>query len=145
MAAGNFTLYDNAKLLLWNGGLNMASDTLTAALLTSAYTPSAAHSTWGDVSTNEVAAGGDYTQKAVTGQSVTGGAGTVTVDTADISFGSAVTITAKYLVLVKGTAGALTAGSVLVGYCDLNTGGGTVSSTAAAFSVATPTGLYTGT
>lgn len=142
MSAGNFTLYDNAKLLLLNGGLNMASDTLAAVLLTSSYTPSAAHSTFADVSTDEVA-DADYDQQAVAGESVTGSGGTVTVDTGDISFGSAVTITAKYLVLVKGTAGALTGTEKLIGYCDLNSGGGSVSSTAAGFSVNTPNGLFT--
>lgn len=60
MSAGNFTLYNNAKLQLFNGGLNMASDTLTAALLTASYTPSGTHSTWADVSADEVASGGDY-------------------------------------------------------------------------------------
>lgn len=145
MSAGNFTLYNNAKLLLFNGGLNMAGDTITAALLTSSYTPSAAHSTWADVSATEVAAGGDYAQQALSGESVSGASGTVTVDSGDISFGTNVTITAKYLVLVKGTAGSLTAASELIGYCDLNTGGGSVSSTAGGFAVNTPNGLFTAT
>lgn len=144
MSAGNFTLYNNAKLLRANGGLNMASDALVAVLLTSAYTPSAAHATFADISADEVT-DTDYAQQAVTGQSVTDGAGTVTTDTGDVSFGSAVTITAKYFVLVKGTAGALTAASELVGYCDLDTGGGSISSTAGPFGVNTPNGLFTET
>lgn len=142
MAAGNFTLYDNAKLLLLNGGLNMASAGITAVLLGSGYTPSAAHSAWSDVSANEIADSG-YAEQAVSGQTVTLASGTVTVDSGDISFGTNVTLTAKYLVLVQGTAGSLTAASKLIGYCDLNTGGGTVSSTAGAFSVNTPNGLFT--
>lgn len=142
MAAGNFTLYNNAKLLLLNGGLNMASATITAALLSSSYTPSATHAAWSDVSAQQITDSG-YAQQAVTGQTVTGSSGTVTVDSGDISFGSNVTLTAKYLVLVAGTAGSLTSTSQLIGYCDLNTGGGTVSSTAGAFSVNTPNGLFT--
>lgn len=142
MSAGNFTLYDNAKLLLLNGGLNMASATVTAVLLGSGYTPSAAHSAWSDVSANEIADSG-YVEQAVSGQTVTLASGTVTVDSADISFGSSVTLTAKYLALVLGTAGSLVSTSKLIGYCDLNTGGGTVSSTAGAFSVNTPSGLFT--
>lgn len=67
------------------------------------------------------------------------------MDCGDISFGASVTISAKYLVLVKGTAGSLTAGSVLVGYCDLDTSGGSVSSTASQFAVNTPNGLFTAT
>lgn len=142
MAAGNFTLYNNAKLLLNNGGLNMASDGIAAVLLGSGYTPSAAHSTFADISAQEIS-DADYAQKAVTGQTVTGAGGTVTADCADISFGASVTITAKYLALVKGTAGSLVSTDKLVGYCDLNSSGGTVSSTSGAFSVNTPSGLYT--
>lgn len=144
MAAGNFTLYDNAKLLLLNGGLDMSSATLAATLLGSGYTPSAAHDTWSDVSSNEITDSG-YSEQAVSGQTVTLASGTVTVDSADISFGSSVTLTAKYLVLVLGTAGSLAGTDKLVGYCDLNSSGGTVSSTAGAFSVNTPNGLFTAT
>lgn len=143
MAAGNFTLYDNAKLLLMNGGLNMASDTIAAVLLTDEYTPDAAHDTFSDVSASEVA-DTDYAEKAVTGENVALASGAVTVDVDDISFGSEVTITAKYLVLVLGTAGSLAGTDKLIGYCDLNTtAGGSVSSTDGDFSVNTPNGLFT--
>jgi len=142
MAAGNFTLYDNAKLLLLNGGLNMSSATITAVLLGAGYTPSAAHDTWSDASAQEIADSG-YAEQAVSGQTVTLASGTVTVDSGDISFGTNVTLTAKYLALVLGTAGSLAGTDKLIGYCDLNTGGGTVSSTAGAFSVNTPNGLFT--
>lgn len=142
MAAGNFTLYNAAKLALFSGTLNMLSDTITAVLLKSSYTPSAAHATFADVSAQEVT-DADYAKKAVSGQTVTGGSGTVTVDTADISFGATVTITAKYLALVKGAAGSITGSSPLIGYCDLNSSGGTVSSTSGAFAVNTPSGLFT--
>jgi len=142
MAAGNFTLYDNAKLLLLNGSLNMASATITAVLLGAGYTPAASHSTWADVSANEIADSG-YVEQAVSGQTVTLASGTVTVDSADISFGTSVTLTAKYLALVLGTAGSRSSTDKLIGYCDLNSGGGTVSSSAGAFSVNTPNGLFT--
>lgn len=142
MSAGNFTLYDSAKLLLLNGGLNMSSDTITAALLTDSYTPSGTHDTWSDVSADEVT-DSDYAEKALASESVTGSSGTVTVDSGDISFGSSVTITAKYLVLVLGTAGSLASTDKLIGYCDLSSGGGSVSSTAGNFSVDTPNGLFT--
>ena len=144
MTVGNFTLYNSAKLGLFNGDLDLGSDTIAVALLGAGYTPSAAHSTWADVSTQEIT-DGDYAEKALTGQSVTGGSGTVTVDSGDVSFGSTVTITAKYVVFVKGTAGSLTGTDKLVGYCDLdNTSTSTtVSSTSGAFSVNTPSGLFT--
>jgi hypothetical protein len=144
MAAGNFTLYNNAKLLLLNGTLNMASAAVTAALVTSTYTPAATDTNWSAASANEVT-GGNYVEQALASETVTQASGTVTVDCADIAFGSNTTITAKYLVLIAGTAGSLTGTSQLIGYCDLNTGGGSVSSTAGAFTVQTPTGLFTAT
>ena len=69
----------------------------------------------------------------------------MTWDSGDVSFGSAVTITAKYAVIVKGTAGSLASTDKLVGYVDLDTTSGstTVSSTNGTFSVNTPSGLFT--
>lgn len=144
MSVGNFTLYGSAKLALLNGGLDLATNAIACALLGSGYTPSAAHDTWSDVSANEIADAG-YAEKVLSGQTVSGSSGTVTVDSGDISFGAAVTLTAKYIVFVKGTAGSLVAGNTLVGYCDLNTASGTatVSSTNGTFAVNTPSGLFT--
>lgn len=144
MATSAFTFYDSGKLAVLNGSVKLGTDSLVMALATATYTPSAAHSTWADVSANEVA-DTDYAEKAITGAAVTIASGTVTFDSDDISFGTAVSITAKYAILVKGTAGSLVAGDAIIGYVDLNSGGGSVSSTNSTFSVNTPSGYFTAT
>lgn len=142
MAAGNFTLFNQGRLAALNGSIVLGTDAIAVALLTSAYTPDALHDTWADVSANECA-DVDYAQQALATQTITEAAGVVTYDSADVSFGSAVSITAKYAVFIKGTAGALVGTEPLLGYVDLDTGGGSVSSTNSTFSVNTPSGILT--
>lgn len=141
MAAGNFTFYNNSKLVLLNGTVDPVNDNIVVALLTSSYTPSASHSTWSDVSSNECA-DEDYAQKTLTSASYSESAGVVTYDAADTSFGDPVSITAKYAVYAKGTTGSLTGTDVIIGYVDLNSGGGSASSTSSVFSVNSPNGLF---
>jgi hypothetical protein len=54
MATGNFTLYDATKLNMVNGTINLGSDTFAMALLQPGYTPSASHTTWADVSAQQI-------------------------------------------------------------------------------------------
>lgn len=144
MAAGNFTLYDAAKLAILNGGIDLDTDNIAVALATSSYIPAAAHDTWADVSATECA-DVDYAQKTLGSAALTLASGAVTFDSADVSFGTTVDITAKYAVLVKGTTGALVGTELLVGYIDLKPGGGSASSTNSIFSVNTPNGLFIAT
>ena len=137
MAAGNFTPYYSAKTDILSGVHNLSSETIVAVLLGAGYTPSTAHSTWADVSAQELATGGGYTQGgvALTGESVSlSGAVASWIATGQPSWSSA-TITAKYCVLVKRVGGALASTDRLIGYVDLNSGGTTVSSTNGTFSV----------
>lgn len=141
MPAGNFTLYNSAKLNAMKQTLEGA--TLAMALLKPGYTPSATHSTWADVSAQEIT-DTDYEQQAVANGAFTEASGTVTFDTDDVSFGTDVSITAKYAVIVLGTAGSLQTTDKLVGYLDLNTtdGTSTASSTNGNFEVQTPNGIF---
>lgn len=89
--------------------INLKTDTIKLALLTSAYTPNDEHDFFDDVSANEVAASGTYsaggaTLTVTTSQDNTDNEGVF--DAADVSFTSA-TITARYAVVYKstGTAG----------------------------------------
>ena len=89
-----------------DGSIDLDTDTIKLALLTSSYTPSADnHDFYDDVSANEIAATGTYSA----------GGGTLTVslsqdntddegvfDATDISFTSA-TISARYAVIYKST------------------------------------------
>ena len=53
------------------GGVDLDTDTLKIALVTSAYTPSLAHTQWADVSANEVSSGSGYTTGGITLSGVT--------------------------------------------------------------------------
>lgn len=83
-----------------------STDTFKLALVTSAYTPSTAHTQWADVSTHEVAAGSGYTTGGVTltNNTITN----VGFFTDDLLF-SSLTKTFRYGVIYKvGTANGLT-------------------------------------
>ena len=138
MAAGNWIVYGPALEAIHKGTIDLDTDTFRMVLVTSSYTPAQnTDDAWSDISANEVAAGGGYSThgKLVT-QSVTRSSNVVTFDCDDQSWAAA-TITAKYAVLVKdaNADGSLAAGDVPLAYCDLESGGGSLSSTAAAFSV----------
>ncbi|MBK8184829.1 MAG: hypothetical protein IPK63_18880 [Candidatus Competibacteraceae bacterium] len=59
--ASTITAYDTFWKLVTTGGIDLDTDTLKLALVTSSYTPSTAHDEWADVSANEVATGAGYT------------------------------------------------------------------------------------
>ena len=55
------TKYDHLWSLFVRGGINLSSDTIKIALVTSSYTPSISHTAWADASANEVTSGNGYT------------------------------------------------------------------------------------
>jgi hypothetical protein len=147
MAAGSFVLYDSAKEAIIDSTFNLetAGDTIVAALVLSGYTPASTHSTWNDA-VAQVVLDGDYAPQVVAGQAVTEAGGTVTFDANDVSFGDPVTITAKYIILIKRVGGTLATSDPLIGYMNLDTGGGSVSSTNAQFQVNwNASGIFTST
>lgn len=139
MAAGSWTFYNDGKLRLQNNAYNFVSDTIKCILATSSYTPDAeAHSVLADI-TNEVS-GGNYARITLASKSITRSGGTVTVTSANIQQASNSTITAKYAILYDDTH----ASDGLIAYVDLNTGGGSVSSTASSFDIViSGSGLWT--
>lgn len=146
MAVGNFTLYNTGKEALLTDNANQitwASDTIVAVLLGAGYTPAATHSTWADVSAQHVT-GTNYAPVALTNKTSTRSGGTILWDCDDINFGSNVTVTAKYVAIVKRAGGALTGTDQIIGYCDLDNASGTatVSSTNSTFQVNTTNGLF---
>jgi hypothetical protein len=146
MAVGNFTLYNTGKEALLTDNANQvdwANDTIVAVLLGNGYTPLLTHSTYADISA-QITTSPDYNPVVVTSKTSARSGGTILWDCANISYGDPVTITAKYVVIVKRTGGALTGTDQLIGYCDLdNTNGtATVSSTNAVFAVNTTNGLF---
>ena len=138
MAAGNFILYSNALEGISDGTIDLDSDTFRMVLVTSSYTPAQnTDAAWSTISTNEVANGSGYTThgKALT-TGVTRSSNVVTFDVDDQTWSSS-SITAKYAVIVKDADanGSLAAGDVPLAYVDLDSGGGSLSSTNADFTV----------
>ena len=129
MAAGSWTFYNDFKEHLAKADVDMNGDTFKVLLTTSSYTPAATHSTVSDI-TNQVT-DSDYSQQTLANITVNETGGTVTFDADNISFGSAVSITAKYAVIYDDTH----ASDALMCYVDLDTGGGSVSSTNSTFQI----------
>ena len=83
--------------------------------------------------TNEVT-DSDYAEQTLASVTWTKSGSTTTLDAADESFGDPVTITAKYAVIYDDTVASPVI-DPLVCYVDLDTGGGSVSSTASSFDI----------
>jgi len=115
--AASITAYDGLWKLLLTGGIDLDTDTIKVALVTSGYTPSTAHDEWADVSANEVSNGSGYTTggKTLTTPTATNS----TVDYDDVTWTS-LTKTFRYAVIYKsGSGGGLT--NPLIAYILLDT------------------------
>jgi len=142
MATGTFTFYNSGKLNSLNGQIDADTDTLVMILLAGTYTPDvAAHTTYSDVSGDEIT-DADYAPQTISNAAFSESAGVVTFDSDDVSFGTSVSITAKYAAVVKRASTSLASGDLLLGYVNLDTGGGSVSSTNDDFKVNAPNGYY---
>ena len=96
MAAGSYQIYNNAKLLIANNGIDLDGDTFIALMTTNAFTPSVSGQTTLSQVTNELT-DSDYARQTLTSVTVTESGGTVKIDSANIVFGTNVTIqNAKY-------------------------------------------------
>jgi hypothetical protein len=145
MAAGIWNVYGAAIEAIARNTLDLdASGTpkFRMTLVTASYTPVVdQHALWSSVSANEVANGGGYTTHgklltAVVDRTGSPDAGVITFDVNDQSWTTS-TITAKYAVIVSdaNNDGTLAAGDLLLCYCDLETGGGSVSTTNGTFAI----------
>lgn len=88
MAAGNWIMYDNAKLEIAKGTIDLDSHTFKVLLTSNSYTPSrSAHTVKADV-TNELSTANGYTAGGATlgSVTVTNSSGTTTFDAADASW-----------------------------------------------------------
>lgn len=125
-------IYNSFKRDIANGGIDLDTDTIKCALVTSSYTPDQdAHDNFDDV-TNEVSGTG-YTAGGATLASVTMTADNTgnkgVFDAADVSWATS-TITARAAVLYKSTGTAST--SKLIAYIDF---GSNIVSTGGTFTI----------
>lgn len=136
MAVGTFTLTNQGKLNWLKGNIDPDGDTLVGVLVDNAHTPSVVNDdVYSDVSGNECS-DGDYSPQVLTGVSLTESSGTIKLDANIVSYGDPVTISARYIYIIRRAGASLVAGDLILGYMDLNDGGSSnVASVAAVFSV----------
>lgn len=123
MTVGAFTIVDAGLLATQNGNIVPGTDAMYAVLILHAHgAPDVANeATYADISADETA-DGDYAAQDVV-LSVTEAAGVVKVDMAQVDFGAAVSISARYFYVLKGAEGAPVGGDLILGFMDLNDGG----------------------
>lgn len=111
--------YDNGKLGLANCSIDWANDAnFAAVLLGDSYTPDlSTHSTYGDL-TDEIT-DTDYSPVAVANRAVTlEGDGSISYTSDPVSFGTDVSISARYMVFVNGDPSNLQAGDAILSLHD---------------------------
>lgn len=149
MPAGAWKVYGAALEAVNKGTLDLDTNTFRMVLVTSSHTPNqATHSTWADASANEVANGNGYaTHGKLLTCTVTRSSLVVTFDCDDQSWTSS-TITAKYAMIVKDADanGSLASTDSLLCFCDLETGGGSISTTSGTLQITiNASGVFTAT
>lgn len=130
MTVSSFARYARAKANIDKGLMALDTDNFSVVLLTSSHTPDlASHETYADISGNEVASGGGYTTGGEdVGAMIDSLVGTAVqwTPSADAVWTGA-TFVCKYAVVVHRAGGSLVSGDLLLGYCDLNEGAGSIS------------------
>jgi hypothetical protein len=131
MAVGPFLSHDTGFKSLLGAG-DWVNDAYYAVLATTSESPDrATQIDYADI-LNECA-DGDYDQVALTSKAVALNSTNVRFTCAKIDFGSTVSITARYLYILKGTAASPAGTDEIIGHIDLD-GAGNVSSVSAEFS-----------
>lgn len=148
MPAGSWKVYGAALEAVNKGTIDLDTNTFRMVLCTSSYTPNqSTHSTWADASAAEVSGTGYTASGKLLTCTVTRSSLVVTFDCDDQSWTTS-TITAKYAIIVKdaATTGTIASTDALVAYVDLETGGGSVSTTAGTFAITiNASGVFTAT
>ena len=137
MPAGAWKVYGTAVEKIGRNTLDLDAGQYRMVLLTSAYTPNQnTHSTFADISAAQVTGTGYTANGKLITQAVSRSSLVTTFDCDDQSWTSS-TITAKYAAIVRdvNSDGTIASTDDLLCYCDLETGGGSLSTTAAAFTV----------
>lgn len=141
MATGSFQLYNEGKRRIISGETSLGTATLTMVLLGAGYSPDTVnHTQFADVSGTEIT-DADYARQTLSGVAITRSAGTVLFNANNVSFGTAVSIEAKYAAVIAGTGAT---DDPLICYVDLATEGAsaTLRSIASQFEVRLPNGVF---
>lgn len=147
MAAGPFTVFGAAKEAVAKGLIDFDTDNFSVFLVTSAWTPSVnVDDTYSDLSANEVPNGSGYTTGGIdlAALAVSRASGVVTIDETTNPAWTSASFTCKYAVIAKRAGGSLTGTDLLVGYVDLDNGGGSITVTAGTLTITwNASGLFT--
>jgi hypothetical protein len=149
MTVSKFEFTDAGFLAVRKGTISLEADTIVAVLVDAAQTPDiTSDATFVDVAANECAST-DYLATYAEGHVVANLAWTdvgtriFMLDADNLDYGNSVNISAQYVYLIKRAGANLVASDLIVGYVDLKTEGGNVTSISGNFNLAWPaTGLY---
>ncbi|BBK44118.1 hypothetical protein STVA_41380 [Allostella vacuolata] len=130
MAAGAFVYHAAALGALATKKIDLEADEFFMLLTTSDYVPDDEADIDLDDVTDELS-GGDYARETLTSVSATLTGKTVVWTSAPADFGAEVDIAAKYGVIINNT----TTPKYIMGHVDLNSSGGSATSTAGPFKV----------
>ena len=98
--ASSLELFDSFRQYIADGTIDLDTDTIKVALVTSSYTKDLTDTIWGDISTNEVATGDGYTTggETLAGSAVTHTGATAKWDATDVTW-TALTKTFRFGVI----------------------------------------------
>lgn len=134
MTVGVFTLTNHGKRDWMKGVIDPDDDTLVGVLVDNAHTAAVTDSTYADISADECT-DTDYSPVVLANVSITGDTGTIKLDADIVSYGTEVTIAARTIYAVRRAGASLVSTDLILGYMDLHTETGNVSSTNSIFSV----------
>lgn len=136
MAAGNWIVYDQAKLNLGEAAFNLSTGTFVLILATTAYVPAVTtDATYANVSADEVVTGGGYTVGGIVLPSLSWSvSGATATFTSAAAAWSAATFTLRYGVIINRAGASLVSTDKLFCYSDLG-GGSSITNGGATFTV----------
>lgn len=96
-------IYDELKRQLTSEAFDFDADEIRIILMTSSYTPSKTHATYGAIKANEVPSTGNYTAggQALASKTATVTSNTITWDCADVTWSNSTIADARYAVILK--------------------------------------------
>lgn len=120
------TIQDAGLQALLNGGIDLDTTPLYAVLLVGAHTPTQAKALYSDISANEIVDVG-YVRQAIAGAAISANGKNRYFTSSAVNFGANVTLTAKYMYILKGSAAGPLAGDTILGWIDLAESGGDIT------------------
>lgn len=126
MTISAFTIQDSGLAAILNGTIDLDTSALYAILLVGAHTPTQAKALYSDISSNEITDAG-YVRQALSGAAISSSGKQRIFNSNPVSFGSNVTLSAKYMYVLKGAAGTPNASDPILGWVDLNEVGGDIT------------------